>query len=113
MNMDAIINMEITPSRHTSIFIDRNKWIELHTINTSTDEIIKVRFNIGDEAIYGSYNLIYTGTITSITNKTVAVKEPYTNGRTHRLKLHRFITMNHSYNKEWIREHNAETSMHI
>lgn len=113
MNLDAIMNFEVTPSKSTNIFIDRNKWIELHTVDRPTGEITKVRFAVGDEAVYGSYNLIYTGTIISITNKTVAVKEPYQNGRTHRLKMKRFIIMNHCYDRDYIREHNASTSQCI
>lgn len=70
-------------------------------------------FAIGDEAIYGSYNLIYTGKIVSITEKTVTIEEEPHNdqkqGKRHRLSLYDFAWRNKNYNASEIAEHNAET----
>lgn len=68
-------------------------------------------FEIGDEAEYGSYNLIYTGKIVKIGPKTVTI-QAY--GReNHRLNLNKFSWRNWDFDAEAIAAQNAETSMYI
>lgn len=69
------------------------------------------KFNVGDHAVYGSYNLIYTGEITAIGAKTVTIVEKH--GRTHRLDLHEFSWRNWDYDAEHISRSNADTMMYI
>lgn len=71
-----------------------------------------ITFKIGDEAIRGSYNFIYTGAIKSITAKTVTIVEyegSYSERR-RRFKIDQFISLNYRFNAEYIAKHNLETS---
>lgn len=65
-------------------------------------------FCVGDNAEYGSYNLIYTSEITSITEKTVTFGK-----ESKRLKLSEFIRRNYDYDFELIASKNQETSQYI
>lgn len=77
------------------------------------EETVSPEFRVGDYAVYGSYNLIYTGRIVSITEKTVTIK-PYENqDGTKRLKHADFAWRNYDYNAERIASRNHETSMCI
>lgn len=73
------------------------------------------KFEIGDWAIYDSWNLYYTGIIRQITEKTVTIESyPNTNNaKKHRLKIHNFSWRNYNFDAERIRQENAETSMYI
>lgn len=68
-------------------------------------------FRIGDEAEFGSYNLIYTGTITAITAKTVTITEE--SGTAHRMSLYAFDRRNWDFDAEVVAKHNAQTMMEI
>jgi hypothetical protein len=63
-------------------------------------------FSIGDEAEYGSYNLIYTGTIVGITDKQVTIEDRGI--ETCRLKLFNFIDRNWDFDAARVAAHNAE-----
>lgn len=62
-------------------------------------------FKIGDRAVYGSFNLVYTGRITKIGSKTVTIA---TDHEVKQLDLYTFITRNWNYNAERIAKRNAE-----
>lgn len=72
-------------------------------------------FNLGDEAEYGSYNLIYTGPITKITDKTIQITA-YPNTRyekRHNLDLNTFCWRNERFNLAKVNKHNMEESYYI
>lgn len=69
-------------------------------------------FKIGDEAEYDSYNLIYTGKIVSITDKSVTIQPKYAKGNK-RLKLVDFAWRNYDFDSDKVAAKNAETSMYI
>lgn len=71
-------------------------------------------FKVGDCAEYGSYNLIYTGTITNIGPKSVSIahgteQQPETT----RLSIYEFIDRNWNFDAEKIEKYNLEESMCI
>lgn len=90
-------------------------------------------FRVGDRAVYGSYNLVYTGTITAIGKQTVTITEdgyerdangetmrdadgllrtgPF--GQAHRLELYEFNWRNNDYDAEKIARENADTMQRI
>jgi hypothetical protein len=63
----------------------------------------KERWEIGDSAIMGSFNLIYTGKISKIGPKTVTLQGEIDGGR---ISLETFVRLNRHYNQERIDEHN-------
>jgi hypothetical protein len=69
-------------------------------------------FKVGDTAVCGSYNLIYTGEITKIGPKTVTIVEHkgHPLETTHRLKFAEFSWRNDNYDTKRIAEQNLETS---
>lgn len=64
------------------------------------------KFEIGGTAVYGSYNLTYTGKIVAITEKTVTIDEE--NGTRHRLSLHEFSWRNWNFDLDEIAKRNSE-----
>ena len=81
-------------------------------VPTSEDKAFSRRFSLGDSAVYGSFNLTYTGPITSITAKRVVI-EPGYGDRTKSLDLERFFWRNWDYNEAETAARNAEISMTI
>ena len=76
------------------------------------------RFNLGDLAEYDRYNLIYTGNITKITEKTVQIEETHNmygedHGRRHNLNMYQFCYKNEKFDLEKVRTHNVEESYYI
>lgn len=69
-------------------------------------------FRIGDMAEYDSYNLSYYGTIVSITEKTVTIKEKYSPQK-RRLKIYDFTWRNYDFDLAQTQAKNSETSMYI
>lgn len=69
-------------------------------------------FEIGDPAEYDSYNLLYVGIITAITDKTVTIQPKYENKK-RRLKLEEFAWRNWNFNAERVAQENFETSHYI
>ncbi len=67
-------------------------------------------FKIGDEAVYGSYNLIYTGRIVKIGPKTVTIKHYEHTSDVTQLQTFCFVDKNWNFNAERIAHHNAEES---
>ncbi len=73
-------------------------------------------FNMGDEAEYDSYNLIYTGKIIKITNNQVWIQEHYKfdpNGKVHHLDLYTFCRRNYKFNMHEAFEHNCNEMQYI
>ena len=93
-----------------SVEIERNLSIAIFI-----DKIQVNKFQIGDEAEYGSYNLIYTGPITKITDKMVQVTAyPGTrNERKHNLSLDTFCWRNERFDAEKVAKHNQEEMYYI
>lgn len=72
----------------------------------------RLTFNMGDKAVCGSYNLIYTGKIVFIGEHFVRVLEQgYSKPK--QLTLSEFIFYNWNYNAEKISKHNSEEMYHI
>lgn len=97
------------PTKYT-VEVERNQFIQIFV----EGEMVK-QFTIGDEAEYGNYNLIYTGEITKITDKTVQITAypGSMNERRHNLSLYEFCWRNENFNAERVREHNANEMYYI
>ena len=93
-----------------SVNIERNKSIQIFV-----DEVLVNQFNIGDEAEYGSYNLIYTGPITKITDKIVQITAyPNTRNETkHNLSLDTFCWRNEKFDAVKVAKHNQEEMYYL
>lgn len=70
---------------------------------------IRKTFRVGDTAVVGSYNLTYTGTIRSITEKTVTVVEHEGSSmeKVYRMSLARFAGRNWDFDAEETAKRNA------
>ena len=64
-------------------------------------------FNVGDECIVGRFNLVYTGTIVSITSANVIVRE-HGETSTKRLSIAEFDNLNWRFDAAKVKEYNAE-----
>lgn len=93
-----------------TVELDRNSFIGIYK-----NGVMGASFRIGDQAEYHSYNLIYTGTISKITDKIVQIVEyPGTlNERKHNLSLYEFCYKNYRFDAERVAAHNREESMYI
>lgn len=65
-----------------------------------------ITFKIGDEAVYGSYNLVYTGKIIKIGEKTVTIAKGH-GDRNKQLDIDTFISRNYDYDAQKIFERNS------
>ena len=93
-----------------SVEIERNKSIKIFVDNQMVNS-----FNLGDEAEYDSYNLIYHGPITKITDKLVQITSyPGTlSERRHNLNLERFCWKNENFDLAKVNAHNHEEMYYI
>lgn len=93
-----------------SVNIERNKSIVIFVDGVQVNQ-----FNIGDEAEYGSYNLIYTGPITKITDKMVQITAyPGTRNETrHNLSLDTFCWRNEKFDAVKVAKYNQEEMYYI
>lgn len=71
----------------------------------------ELTYRVGDEAVYDSYNLSYTGTIMSISPKTITVQKSHST-RTTRMTHDKFVNYNDQPMSE-VYARNAETSRFI
>jgi hypothetical protein len=71
-----------------------------------------LRFDVGGDCVIGAYNLVYTGSIVSISEKTVTIKEDH-GTRLKRFTYQKFVDWNHNYDAERIAKRNADTMMSI
>ncbi len=69
------------------------------------------RFEVGDEAEHGSWNLHYTGRIVSIGKSTVTIRDSWGSGK--RLKAADFAMRNWDFDSEEVARRNAEISQTI
>lgn len=94
--------------------IEKNKSIQIDCFykNSKNPKQTSVKFNVGDTAEYDSYNLKYLGTIVSITEKTVTIKESMCEDK-HRLSLEKFCWRNWDFNLEATLAYNSEERMYI
>lgn len=111
----GIFNADIQPGKSIRIhgFTQTYSRINGHQLNPFPGAgcvSFDLTFNIGDQAEYDSFNLIYTGKIVSITAKTVTIEEY---GQKHRLDLYTFIRRNYDFNLDKIRKYNAEEMLCI
>lgn len=97
------------PTKYT-VEVERNQFIKIFVDGEQTNQFI-----IGDEAEYGSYNLIYTGSVTKITDKTVQITAYPGSSieRRHNLSLYEFCWRNEKFNAERVREHNNNEMYYI
>lgn len=65
----------------------------------------RIEFKIGDVAEYDSFNLVYTGTIVAIGEKTVTIEN---HGRKYRLSIFLFSQKNYDFDLAAIRKRNSE-----
>ena len=72
-----------------------------------------VSFKVGDEAISGSYNLVYLDKIVGITEKNVIFQPSLRGMRKKHMKLLEFAWRNWNFDRAEIDKHNHETSMCI
>jgi hypothetical protein len=93
-----------------SVNLERNKSVTIFKNGQECNT-----FLLGDTAEYDSYNLIYTGRITKITDKIVQVTAyPGTqNERRYNLSLYEFCYKNYNFNAEQVAKHNAEEMYYI
>ena len=100
------------PSTETkySVAIDRNQSIAIFV-----DGVQVNRFDIGSVAEYGSYNLIYTGSITKITDKLVQITAypGSRNERKYNLDLATFCWRNEKFDLARVNKHNQEEMYYI
>lgn len=66
-------------------------------------------FKVGDEAVYGSYNYIYTGKIIAIGANSVTIRNAEEN-RNVRLDICTFSRRNHTFDAKKIEKMNASTA---
>jgi hypothetical protein len=106
----------VYPAQSTKYSVDINKTKDLIAIYE--DGRCTARFNLGDTAEYGSYNLRYLGRIIQISEKTVTIEEPYNmygqpHGRRHRLDMNEFCWRNSGFDLAKANKHNIEESYYI
>lgn len=85
------------------------KYVTIERIDGGTVVSVK-RFEVGDAVVYDSFNLFYTGTITSITAKCVTVKKDSFGGKTCRMRPETFAWRNWKFDASAIAEKNAAWS---
>lgn len=94
----------------------KNQEIELEGIyknHVNGPQVFKTKFKIGGLAVYDSYNLIYTGTIVGIGEKTVSIQHYSNSPRRSQLSLEKFAWRNWNFDYEKIKKHNHEESYYI
>lgn len=100
------------PSRDTEYQVDLER---NHSVIIYKNGQVSNSFKMGDEAEYGSYNLIYTGKITRITPKAIQITAyPGTSSeRRHNLSLNEFCWRNYNFNAERVAAHNINELYYI
>lgn len=102
--------VEHVSGRHTyRVYVHPGSHVEIHTHTNGNLTAVKV-FKIGDEAAYDSFNLTYTATITSITEKN-AIFRVYSGTR--RIRWKEFAWRNFDFDAEEIRRQNSEEMTYL
>lgn len=100
----------VVPGEYIRLQAEKEQYSQGATIKVTHENTFKV----GDTAVYGSYNFIYTGKIIAISEKTVTIEEPYGEGsKRHRLSLYEFCWRNDDFDLDAICKLNHETMLHI
>ena len=109
-NMKNQIKVTDWSKQEYTCTIEKNKNIQIDCFytNSHSPKQTSVKFEIGDEAEYNSYNLRYTGKIISITEKTVSIKNAF--NEVSRLKIADFCWRNWDFNAEKVKQYNTEES---
>jgi hypothetical protein len=101
----------VAEGQHADVIVGVS--IRLHGVDPSKYEPRPhdITFRVGDTAVHGSYNLIYTGTIVAIGKATVTIEEEVGSSQRqrHRLNLFDFNFRNHDFNRAEIARHNDDT----
>ena len=98
---------EIVKGKSIRLFGARQRWVG----NEKRVHLYENKFVLGDTAEYDSFNLSYTGEITSITDKTIVFT--LRDGRKKRLKIATFQWRNWNFDAEETSRKNSETMMYI
>ncbi len=118
------------PTEYTVVIAPDRKRITIFKDSKEVLGTVEVcrSFGVGEQVTYDSYNLIYTGTIESITNKGVAIWTGYYNNggsrsshpsgdspkkEIKRLGLNEFCWRNYNFDAEKVAAKNADTMMYI
>ena len=99
-------------NHYFDVFITPKNCIEVHSRDGSGSLVSVKVFRLGDEAEYDSFNLKYTGAITSITGKNVIIK-PRFGSSTKRLDFRAFAWRNYDFDSARVSRENFETSQYI
>ena len=86
---------EIVKGKSIRLFGARKRWEG----SEKSVALYEIKFEVGSEAEYDSFNLSYTGTIVSITDKTVTIQPPY-GDKNKRLKIATFQWRNWNFDSE-------------
>lgn len=99
---------EIAKGKSIRLFGARKGWED----NKKVVTLYENKFEVGSEAEYDSFNLSYTGTIVSITDKTVTIQTPH-GEKKRRLKIYTFQWRNWNFDAEETSRKNSEAMMYI
>lgn len=107
-----IIPGEIEKGSNATIVVGKS--IRLHGVRWAGQECERrhdITFNVGDQAVYDSYNLTYVGEIIAIGPKTVTFTDQFE--RNKRLSIYEFNSRNRYFDMEKIKRDNHNVSMCI
>jgi hypothetical protein len=101
------------PAEPTAYLVDLSKKdsVLIHREESNGEVKICKNFLVGDVAEYDSYNLVYTGTIKKITEKSVTIVERC--GTVHRLSMNEFCWRNYNFDAVRVADENQKTSHYI
>ncbi len=118
-----VYNADVEPRQSIRLYgavADRCRYIKFTdpsgVIGYRREEYVQpfnLTFRIGNSAVYGSYNLTYTGKIVSIGAKTVTIDAHDTGDHTKRLNLWQFAHQNWDFDAAKIAHDNAIESQCI
>lgn len=98
----------ITPGRSIVLFgMNKNKWRKDDPPGGVMRGYVR-RFRVGDVAEHGSYNLVYTGPIRSITPKRVTIDRSDIGNRPGSFDIEQFHSMNWDFDPEAADKRNRE-----
>jgi hypothetical protein len=99
---------DIKPKQYIRLFGTSKKWLPKEGRVEPSDVAYDITFRVGDQAVYGGYNLTYTGPILAIGAKTITVQAGMTGDRKKQLTIAQFSHDNRDYDAEKIAKRNAE-----
>lgn len=100
-------NVSIVPGKWVRVWGQGERYVMNPETGRRETKVVKydTTFRIGDCAVYGGFNMTYTGTVTAIGKTTVTVKDAWT---TKRMDLHRFSAWNEFFDLDAINKRNSE-----